>query len=51
MYPLIYKLSARRIVRAGVRPSADAAAMSDVVLKGTGGRCVRVFFSTASTRA
>ena len=47
----MYRLSAMRIVRAGVMPSAEAAAMSDVVLNGTGGATVRFFFSTAATRA
>ncbi len=37
----MYRLSAMRIVRAGERPSADAAAMRLVVLNGTGGCRVR----------
>ena len=40
-----------RMVRAGERPSADAAAMRLVVLNGTGGCCLRVRFSTAATVA
>ena len=40
-----------RMVRAGERPSADAAAMSEVVLNGAGGWTVRFFFSTPDTRA
>ena len=35
------------MVRAGVRPSALAAAMSEVVLNGTGAACLRCFFSFA----
>ena len=40
-----------RMVRAGLRPSADAAAMSEVVLNGAGGCTVRFFFSTDATVA
>ena len=40
-----------RMVRAGERPSADAAAMREVVLNGAGGCTVRFFFSTPDTRA
>ena len=40
-----------RMVRAGLRPSAEAAAMSEVVLNGAGGCTVRFFFSTADTVA
>ena len=47
----MYRLSAMRMVRAGERPSADAAAMRLVVLNGTGGCCLRVRFSTAATVA
>ena len=39
------------MVRAGERPSDEAAASSDVVLNGTGAGTVRRFFSTAATRA
>ena len=49
--PSIYNDSARRIVRAGVMPSAAAAACKDVVLKGAGGRVVRDFSSISSTIA
>ena len=47
----MYRLSAMRMQRAGLMPSAEAAAMSEVVLKGTGGATVRFFFSTDTTRA
>ena len=40
-----------RIVRAGESPSAEAAAMSEVVLKGAGGATVRFFFSMDVTTA
>ena len=51
MKPSMYRLSARRMVRAGLRPSAEAAACRLVVLNGAGGFTVRFFFSTAATRA
>ena len=38
-------------MRAGERPSADAAVMRLVVLKGTGGCCLRERFSMESTFA
>ena len=47
----MYKLSAIRIVRAGDNPSADAAAIREVVLKGTGGATVRLRFVISATRA
>ena len=40
-----------RMVRAGDSPSAEAAAISEVVLNGTGGATLRVRFSVAATRA
>ena len=40
-----------RMVRAGESPSAEAAAMSEVVLNGAGGATVRFFFSIDATRA
>ena len=47
----MYRLSAKRMVRAGVRPSAEAAAIRLVVLNGTGGATVRLRFVMDSTRA
>ena len=47
----MYRLSAMRMQRAGLMPSAEAAAMSEVVLKGTGAGTLRRFFSTEATRA
>ena len=38
-----------RMVRAGLIPSAAAAACSEVVLNGVGGRWVRLFFTTSVT--
>ena len=38
-----------RMVRAGLMPSAAAAACSDVVLNGAGGRWVRLFLTTSVT--
>ncbi len=49
--PFMYSDSASRMVRAGERPSAAAAACRPVVLKGMGGFWVRDFFSTAVTVA
>ena len=47
----MYRLSAMRMVRAGESPSAEAAAMSEVVLNGAGGATVRFFLSMAATCA
>ena len=47
----MYRLSAMRMQRAGLMPSAEAAAMSEVVLKGTGAGTLRRFCSTEATRA
>ena len=47
----MYRLSAMRIVRAGESPSAEAAAMSEVVLNGAGGATVRFLFSMELTVA